>query len=121
MKNIKLFFEDKFDEYEQKCAKHIIDTLKNYVDFEGEPDDIDDNWDSWVRFKSTIKKEDLRKIDTELCKVLGDHEVTGNECLYINVLKKPMGSITQLNKQSNEYVVYLKGKTKSYYEKNIKK
>ena len=119
MKDITMFIAESFDDYEKKSAQHIIDVLKEYINIE-DPEAIDKHYDYWVRFKSTIKKDDLQKIDTELCKVLSGHEVSvGKKGLSVNVFKKPQLSIA--NNSENEYVVYFKGNVKTLWDKKYKK
>ena len=114
-----MFITESFDDYEIKIAEHIINVLKEYINIE-DPEAIDKHYDDWVRFESTIKKDDLQKIDTELCKVLASHEVSiGEKRLFVNVFKKPQLSIT--NNSGNEYVVYFKGNVKTLWDKKYKK
>ena len=119
MKNIIQYLtEDKFSDYENKAAEHIIDVLKDYIDLSN-PESKDSHWNAWVRFTSSIKKSDIDNIHKELRKVLASHEISiGERGLSVNIFKEPQLSITE--KDSNKYVVYFKGKVKTYYEKNIK-
>lgn len=120
MKNITQYLtEDKFSDYENKAAEHIINVLKEYVNVE-DPKAIDKYYDYWVRFKSDINKQDIDKIHKELRKVLASHEISVSEKgLSINIFKEPQLSIT--NNSGDEYVVYFKGHVKTLWDKKYKK
>jgi len=120
MKNITTFINESWTykddyEYEKKCTEYIINVLKNHgVNFEKDFDKKDSDFNYWVRFKSKIKKDELRKIDTELCKVLSSHEVTVGNKLNVNIFKEP-----RLTIDPEHECIYLYNSVKSYYEKNI--
>lgn len=116
MKDIVTYIsESSHDDYEKKCTEHIVNVLKDHgVDFEKDFDRKDSAFNYWIRLKSVLKKDDLRKIDIELCKVLGHHEVSVGNKLNVNIFKEPQLTIDPDNK-----CIYLYGNIKTYYEKNI--
>jgi len=117
MKDITTFIYESHDDYEKKCTEHIINVLKDHgVDFEKDFDKKDSAFNHWIRLNSSIKQEDLQKIDTELCKVLASHEVSVGNKLNVNIFKMPQLTIDPENKY-----IYLYGFVKTYYEKNIEK
>ncbi len=117
MKDITTFIYESHDDYEKKCTEHIINVLKDHgIDFEKDFDKKDSAFNHWIRLNSSIKHEDLQKIDTELCKVLASHEVSVGNKLNVNIFKMPQLTIDPENK-----CIYLYGFVKTYYEKNIEK
>ena len=119
MKDITKFIIESFSDYAKESAEHIINVIKEYINIE-DPEAIDKHYNYWVRFKSDIKKQDIDKIDKELCKVLASHEISvGKKGLSVNVFKEPQLSI--INNSDNEYVVYFKGQVKILWDKKYKK
>lgn len=117
MKDITTFIHESHDDYKKKCTEHIINVLKDHgVDFKNDFDKKDSAFNYWIRFKSTIKKDDLQKIDTELCKVLDTHEVSVGEKLNVNIFKEP-----QLTIDPEHKCIYLYGSVKAYYDENYQK
>lgn len=113
MKNLKQYLtEDKFSDYENKAAEHILNVLQDYADLETPIEK--DNY--IIKLNSNIKKSDIDNIHKELRKVLASHEISiGERGLSVNVFKEPMLSISEVD---GKYIVYLKGKAKTYYENN---
>lgn len=113
MKDITQYLtEDKFSDYENKAAEHILNVLQDYADLETP---IEKN-NYVIKLNSNIKKSDLTDIDKELRKVLASHEVSvGLNSLSVNVFKEPLLSISEVD---GKYIVCLKGNVKTYYENN---